>query len=212
MHFSSLCSIDIFRDFCQLELMTFPPPPDPTEKQQAVLNAAMLVFARYGFKRSTMEDIAGAAGISRAALYLHYRNKEDIFRNLTSVFFDGVLADLQKVLAAPFARAEDGLIAAFAAKDGSFMEMIFASPHGGDLLDTGLSVAADIVSDCEARFAVLLADWLSQREIPEDLGDASAYAATMLAALKGLKTSSRDFASYREEQRRLARVFGRALG
>jgi len=191
--------------------MTFLQPPDPTEKQQAVLNAAMLVFSRYGFKRSTMQDIARAAGISRAALYLHFRNKEDIFRSLTAAFFDSVLADLKKVLARPYARVEDGLIAAFTAKDGSLMEIIFASPHGGDLLDTGQSVAADIVSDCEARFVGLLADWLSQRTIPPDLGDAASLAETMLAALKGLKTASRDFATYGEGQKRLARVFGRAL-
>jgi len=212
MHFLSSRSIDKFDDFRQLALMTFLRPTDPTEKQQTVLNAALLVFSRYGFKRSTMEDIASTAGISRAALYLHYRNKEDIFRTLASVFFDSVLADLETVLAAPYAQAEDGLIAAFDAKDGRLMEMIFAAPHGGDLLDTGHSVAADIVSQGEAKIAARLAEWLSQRAIPADLGDAASLAETMLAALKGLKASSRDFVTYREGQKRLARVFGRALG
>lgn len=192
--------------------MSLLPPPDLTEKQEAVLNAAMLVFSRYGFRRCTMEDIARAAAISRAALYLHYRNKEDIFRSLTTMFFASVQADLTRALAQPYARAEDGLIAAFAAKDGHFMELIFASPHGGELLDTGFSVAADIVAEGETGFKRQLTAWLTQYDIPDDLGDGGELAATMLAALKGLKTSSADFARYREGQTRLARVFGRALG
>ncbi|WP_411846029.1 helix-turn-helix domain-containing protein [Roseibacillus persicicus] len=50
------------------------------EKQNQVLDAALEVFLRYGFKKATMGDIADKAGMSRPSLYLVFANKEDIFR------------------------------------------------------------------------------------------------------------------------------------
>jgi AcrR family transcriptional regulator len=49
-------------------------------KAGAVLNAALAVFGRYGFKKTSMEAIAKAAGISRPGLYLMYPNKEELYR------------------------------------------------------------------------------------------------------------------------------------
>ena len=52
--------------------------------RERILSAAFTLFGRYGFKRTSMEDIASEAGLSRAALYLQFRNKEDIFRDLAA--------------------------------------------------------------------------------------------------------------------------------
>jgi AcrR family transcriptional regulator len=52
------------------------------EKKQHIMTAAAEVFTRYGFKKASMQDIADAAMMSRAALYLHFRNKDDLFRSL----------------------------------------------------------------------------------------------------------------------------------
>lgn len=44
-----------------------------------ILNAASDLFARYGFDKTTMDDIAQAAHVSKGAIYLHFRSKEDLF-------------------------------------------------------------------------------------------------------------------------------------
>lgn len=49
------------------------------ETRERVLDEAGKLFLRYGFRRTTMEEIAALVGMSKAALYLHFRNKEDIF-------------------------------------------------------------------------------------------------------------------------------------
>ena len=49
------------------------------EKDDQIIEAATSVFLRYGFRRTTMGDIAEAAGVSRPALYLRFCNKEHIF-------------------------------------------------------------------------------------------------------------------------------------
>jgi AcrR family transcriptional regulator len=57
------------------------PVTEPTEqKQRALLDAAIGVFARFGYRKTSMDDIARAAGVSRQGLYLLFSNKEELFR------------------------------------------------------------------------------------------------------------------------------------
>jgi AcrR family transcriptional regulator len=47
--------------------------------REDILNGARDLFERFGFKKTTMEDIARAIGKSKSALYYYYKTKEDIF-------------------------------------------------------------------------------------------------------------------------------------
>ena len=51
-------------------------------RRDAILDAAYQAFARYGYRRTSMEEIARGTGMSRASLYLQFANKEEIFRAL----------------------------------------------------------------------------------------------------------------------------------
>ena len=53
-------------------------------KTKSLLDVAAGVFAQYGYKRTTMNDVARAGGISRPALYLMFDNKEHLFRELAA--------------------------------------------------------------------------------------------------------------------------------
>jgi AcrR family transcriptional regulator len=54
-----------------------------TEKNDSVreeiLQAAGEVFLKWGIKKTTMEDIAHAAGKGKSTLYYYFKNKEEIF-------------------------------------------------------------------------------------------------------------------------------------
>ena len=58
----------------------------------ALLDAARDVFARHGLDRARVEDIARRAGISKGAFYLHFRTKDDAFREIVQRFL-GALED-----------------------------------------------------------------------------------------------------------------------
>lgn len=49
-----------------------------SETVHAILDAADLLFERYGYRKTTVEEIAQAAGIGKGSLYLHFRSKEDL--------------------------------------------------------------------------------------------------------------------------------------
>lgn len=52
---------------------------DRNQKLTAILEAALKIFARYGFKKTTVEDIAQALGMTKGNLYLYVDNKKDLY-------------------------------------------------------------------------------------------------------------------------------------
>ena len=183
----------------------------PSDRQDTILDAAFHAFATYGFRRTSMDDIARGAGMSRTALYLHFRNKEDIFRSLAVRYFDEALRDMEAALNLPGQDAEAALMAAFVAKDGKFMEAVLSTPHGDELMDAGFAITGDLAAEGEARMAACLAEWLGRRGVPEDLGGSEDLARDILVALKGQKLAARDLPMYRAGQARIARIFARLL-
>jgi len=49
------------------------------EKRQQILGAASECLARFGYDKTTMDDIARRIGLNKTSLYYYYRNKEAIF-------------------------------------------------------------------------------------------------------------------------------------
>lgn len=182
-----------------------------SERQDTILDAAFHAFSTYGYRRTSMDDIAKGAGLSRSALYLTYRNKEDIFRSLAIRYFDEAIRDMTAALDRPGQSPEQALLAAFVAKDGKFMEAVLSTPHGEELMDAGFSVTGDLAAAGEARMADVLAQWLARSPLPDGIGMPIDVARSITAAVKGLKTSVRSMEEYREGQARLARLFARAI-
>ncbi|WP_426752641.1 TetR/AcrR family transcriptional regulator [Myxococcus sp. Y35] len=50
-----------------------------TSPRTAILDAASEVFARFGFKKASVEDIARRAGVGKGSIYLHFESKEALF-------------------------------------------------------------------------------------------------------------------------------------
>ena len=182
-----------------------------TTRQDAILDAAFQTFAAYGYKRTTMDDIATAVGVSRAALYLHFRSKEDIFRSLAVRYFDQALIDMEAALLQPGQTMEQALYHSFVAKDGKFIEAVLSTPHGSELLDVGFSVSLDLAVAGEARMVQVMARWLAAQGVPDDLGPPEVVASTMFAALKGLKSRAITLDDLKIGEAQLARLVARAM-
>lgn len=52
---------------------------DSEHTRQRILAAARKVFARQGVTRTTLEQVARAAGVTRGAIYWHFADKTDLF-------------------------------------------------------------------------------------------------------------------------------------
>ena len=184
----------------------------PAFRQDAILDAAFAAFSNYGYRRTAMEDIAQSAGISRSALYLHFRNKEDIFKSLAARYFEAATKAVAVELAKQGPTGAETLANAFYAYDGKIMEVVLGTPHGAEMLEAGHMISADLVIAGEARIHKLLEDWLGSQALPAGLGTAKALAATVLSALKGLKQTAKTPENHRASQAQLAQVLAMALG
>ncbi len=67
------------------------------QKRELILDAALDVFSQHGFRGSTIDQIAEAAGMSKPNLLYYFRNKEDIHHTLIQRLLDTWLAPLREL-------------------------------------------------------------------------------------------------------------------
>ena len=61
------------------------------EKQLAILNAACEVFAKHGYRKASMRDIADAAQVSKSVLFKYFSTKENLYLRLFRLASDSIL-------------------------------------------------------------------------------------------------------------------------
>jgi AcrR family transcriptional regulator len=49
------------------------------EKTTQIFDAALKIFARYGYKKTTVEDIARDVGMTKGNLYFYFKDKRDLY-------------------------------------------------------------------------------------------------------------------------------------
>lgn len=67
-------------------------PPGRTAGAQRVLDAALDLFSAHGFEGTSLQDIADRLGVTKAAVYYHFRSKDDLLLALVEPAFDELLA------------------------------------------------------------------------------------------------------------------------
>src|SRR6185437_850924 len=70
-------------------------PTPRTDTRSRVQKVALELFAEQGYEKTSLREIAERLGVTKAALYYHFRSKEDIVRS----FVEDYRAELEKVIA-----------------------------------------------------------------------------------------------------------------
>jgi TetR/AcrR family acrAB operon transcriptional repressor len=119
----------------------------PLPPRDRILQAAMTVFRRHGFRRSSIEETAEAAGLTRQALYHHFKSKEALFRAVIERVHENALAAGQAA-AEQAERAgkalPDIVIALAAARLQAMTAPLSGSPHVEELFSEHLIQARDL--------------------------------------------------------------------
>lgn len=63
-----------------------------------ILDAAEAQFRRFGPKKTSMEEIARQAGLSRATLYLHFSGKKALYKSLLETITECYIAEIQQLV------------------------------------------------------------------------------------------------------------------
>ncbi len=79
------------------------------ERRAAILDAAMEAFARHGYHGTSIDDIASAAGISKALIYEHFPSKQGLHAELVTAQAEALFARLAAAATDPDATPEERL-------------------------------------------------------------------------------------------------------
>jgi AcrR family transcriptional regulator len=126
------------------------------DKKSRILAAARSVFLRYGYKRVNMNDIAEAAGMSRPALYVLFKNKEEIFIAAYLRWVDETIEQVDAAMAKTTS-PKDKLTRAFDIWAVGPFEMTRASLAAEELVDCNFAFAEEARSHGYATFEATIA-------------------------------------------------------
>ena len=68
------------------------------ERKAQILKLATDIFYRDGYEKASLQEVAKRAGITKAAIYHHFKNKEEILFNLVTTTSDQLISDLNKTI------------------------------------------------------------------------------------------------------------------
>lgn len=71
------------------------------DKDQRILDAAKILFSRYGLKKTSIEEIAQHAGLGKGTVYLYFKSKDEIFSVLAGRLTQEYNDALDQALAVP---------------------------------------------------------------------------------------------------------------
>lgn len=185
------------------------------DKKQQIVAAAADTFIRYGFKKTSMQDIADAAMMSRAALYLHFRNKEDLFHSLMQWHHASALREAEAAFCSslPFAERLEAALIRFTL---TLMAPVKTSTHGEELFEANLRLAPDITAATSARLKTLLENDVALAEERGELSLAAiglsvaAFADLLYSCVDGIKKADNGLEKLEERVNALMRVVAAA--
>jgi AcrR family transcriptional regulator len=149
---------------------------DP-QRREAIIEAAWSCFLQHGYAKTSLEDVAKRAGLSRPLIYLQFANKRELFSCAIEKMMDKNFVSAKKILDIDIERKAKLLMIIDAWLLGPLAHLM-SSPQGDELFDQALAVSPSVQSTHRERTQQLLAAVI----------DDAAAADVFRLALKGLIT------------------------
>lgn len=69
-----------------------------TDRRRMVLEAAHKSFSMFGYKATTMDQVAKLASVGKGTIYTFFKNKEELFEEIISVMVKEMMEEAEKVI------------------------------------------------------------------------------------------------------------------
>jgi AcrR family transcriptional regulator len=138
-------------------------------KPNAIVLAGLQLFTRYGYRKTSMDDIALTAQVAKRTVYLHFENKAAVFLAILEYLGDQVR---QRCAAAEGARgtAVERLTGLLNAYFGMAFEVFSKSEHMPELEETFSKLARARIGDLNTEYEDRLARFLRSLEKAGEIG------------------------------------------
>jgi AcrR family transcriptional regulator len=170
------------------------PPAVGADRRGAVLSSALTTFARFGYRKTSMDEVARTARISRPGLYFLFASKEELFRAAVVRGLDEDLADVERILGEPHGPLRERMLQAFDRWAGRYI-----GPMSRDItavIDDNPELLGEIIVDRPQRFADLVASAFVTSG--RSAATSAALTQTLISTSIGIKNQVQDRATYRE--------------
>jgi TetR/AcrR family transcriptional regulator of autoinduction and epiphytic fitness len=170
-------------------------------RRERVLAVALEVFGRYGFRKASMDEIARSADISRQGLYLHFANKDALFRAAIQQELDTALGEASRRLSEPGIALERRVVAALDAWLGRYVGSLLSSDIGNLLQNPAMELGEMVdpaIAAFDARLAAAIAAAMPEKTrsrlglTPEEVADALHTVAQGAKYLSTARAESRE--------------------
>ncbi|OYO28059.1 TetR/AcrR family transcriptional regulator [Janthinobacterium sp. PC23-8] len=166
-------------------------------RESAILDATTSVLSQKGYDLMTMDDVAGAVGISKPSLYKHFKSKEELVGEALIRLLDGALDYVAALDPShgPVHKLSSLLEWALRVRlDGGLPFLPSTSPHVRDMLIRNVKYMLRIMKlnrQLEALVKQAQQQGLLSRELPTDVILYSYYARTCDPAVEYLQKYSK---------------------
>ncbi len=175
-------------------------------KRSAILEVTKEVFLRYGYKKTSMEDVARAAGLSRQGLYLHFPTKEALFRAGVQHLAESTRMAAQTALVRSDLDLQARLLATFEAVHGHAIGQSWGE-HMDELLEASTELVGPVLSDLEQAIVTDVAETISSASHDAAKGVVARELAELLYSVSiGIKHRVSTKEAYRERMGEAVRV------
>jgi AcrR family transcriptional regulator len=180
-----------------------------SQQREAILKAATAVFLRYGFKKTSMDDVAQAAGVSRQGLYLYFDKKDVLFREALQYLMSYYITTARSVAEDGNLSLRDRLLGVFEAVHSTAFQS--ASPeHATELLQSAQSADGALLVQLDRDLMRIVAALLVEAGVADRWEAAGVTVAELseqlLMSAKGIKASVDTLTAYRERMLTAIRI------
>jgi len=120
-------------------------------KPNAIVLAGLKLFTQYGYRKTSIDDIAQAAQVAKRTVYLHFRNKAAVFLAILEYLGDQVRRRCSAAESAG-GTAVDRLTALLDAYFGMGFELFSKSEHMPELEETFSKLARSRIGDLNTEY------------------------------------------------------------
>lgn len=165
------------------------------------------MFAQYGVRKASMEDIARSAGVSRQYIYKRFGSKDGVFEWVLTAYIEDIVGRALGALKdRGEADAKEAVCNFFDHWSGEVVPIISNTEHGAEILDAGMRHAKSAGTDWECDVMLKLASFLVEAGLSDSMDLAVEQTNAMSMASKGIILNTETSREFREEMSRIVNV------
>ncbi len=165
---------------------------------------ALGVFAQYGFRKTSVGDVATAVGLSRQSLYKKFGSKEELFQTIVKQYSEEVGLQALEILEEKTNKSKFRILRALDVIIGQHVDLMRNSVHGTELFQMGERVISAVGNGIMPQVMLKIADVILETHEARTKEQAEDDAFILYTLAKGLSLTAASYAEYRTSLTRAA--------